>query len=396
LIEHLASDHEVGLLCVSDPAHEGIGESVIAACGFARSYPIVRRARIVRVVLNLVGALRGRPRWVVSTESRALREDIQRTSRDWRPDIVQAEYHVMAAYLDAVPETSCIVIVEHDPGATAAETAAAQRRPGIRGALDRLDALVWRRYEAGILDRADVVVAFSEQDRETLRVLAPETPIEVIGFGIPVRELPLSPLGFDPPTLVFVGSFIHPPNVDAASRLVRTIFPRVHALRGHARLVVVGPDPPEDLVQVAGQGVEFTGYVESVTPYLDAAAVVVVPIRHGGGRRVKVGEALAAGKAVVASELAVEGFAVVDGESVLIAEDDDDFVQAVVRLLDDPLLRESIARRGREVAERAVGWAEISRRYSALYREVVHDQAAAPIKPEAAREDARSRPPGAN
>src|SRR5262249_58786719 len=114
------------------------------------------------------------------------------------------------------------------------------------------------------------------------------------------------------PSLVFVGNYMHPPNVDAALRLVQEIFPRIAAQRPDVRLALVGDRVPARLRRVAGPNVDVTGLVSDVAPYLDRAAVVTVPVTTGGGLRVKVVEALAAGKAPVASPLAVEGLAIED------------------------------------------------------------------------------------
>ena len=101
--------------------------------------------------------------------------------------------------------------------------------------------------------------------------------------------------------------------------------------------------------ELAGDDVVVTGRVQDVTPYLDRAAVVVAPLRLGGGTRVKVLEALAAGKAVVASPLAAEGITQCDGEHLLLAESDEEFADATTRLLDDPDARSALGRRAREL-----------------------------------------------
>jgi glycosyltransferase involved in cell wall biosynthesis len=114
-----------------------------------------------------------------------------------------------------------------------------------------------------------------------------------------------------------------------------------------------------------------TGAVESVAPFLDAAAVVVAPIRNGGGMRVKLLEAMAAGKAIVASPLAAAGLEVTDGHELLLAGRDSEFAAAIVRLLDDPMARGALARRARAWASTHAGWENSLSKYEALQRELL-------------------------
>ena len=173
-------------------------------------------------------------------------------------------------------------------------------------------------------------------------------PWSTIPLRVEVPKRPLDPLGSSP-SVLFVGGFGHLPNVDAAVRLATQIFPRVRARCPEAALYLVGDKPPRRVRELAGDHVVVTGRVDDVTPYLDRAAVVVAPLRLGGGTRVKVLEALAAGKAVVASPLAAEGIEAVDGEHLLLAESDEELVDATARLLADPDARSSLGRRARQL-----------------------------------------------
>jgi glycosyltransferase involved in cell wall biosynthesis len=171
-----------------------------------------------------------------------------------------------------------------------------------------------------------------------------------------------------------VGNYTHAPNVDAAQRLIRSIYPRVRAHSPEVRLHIVGDRPPAQLRRMGSRHVVVTGRVPDVTPYLDQAALVVVPLRQGGGIRVKVLEALAAGKAVVASPRAVVGLDVVAGEQVVIAESDQEFGDAIVQLLADPERRRSLARRARAWACDALGWERATAAYERLYRSLLEPE----------------------
>jgi glycosyltransferase involved in cell wall biosynthesis len=171
--------------------------------------------------------------------------------------------------------------------------------------------------------------------------------------------------------VLFFGSFVHFPNVDAARRLKDAIFPLVQARHPRSLLYIVGENPPSELIASPDGQVVVTGRVPDLEPYMARAAVVAVPIRLGSGMRVKVLEALAAGKPVVASRLAVEGLGVVDGEQLLTAETDDEFAERISLLLGDDELRAQLGAHARAWAERNLGWSETLDRFEDLYRRLL-------------------------
>jgi glycosyltransferase involved in cell wall biosynthesis len=215
------------------------------------------------------------------------------------------------------------------------------------------------------------VVVFTEADQAAIERLKPDARIVRIPLGTDIPDEPLDPTGSLPPSLLFVGNFQHPPNVAAALRLVRSIFPKVQARYPDLHLYLVGEQPPAELGSTATQTTHITGRVPDPTPYLDRAAVFVVPVQSGGGMRVKVLEALAAGKAIVATPRAVEGLSVVHGDQLYLAETDDGFVRAIVELLDAPERRRRLASRARAWACAHLGWDASVAEYEALYSRLI-------------------------
>ena len=284
---------------------------------------------------------------------------------------MQIEYHVMGQYLsalDACPAPR--VLTEHEPGAKAARDLMDSHH-GFARLTYWLGLLAWERFERSVIRQVQAVVIFNERDRQALAYCTRNTPIVRIPLGTVLPEHPLNPLGYPPLSLLFVGNFKHPPNVDAAVRLIRAIFPRVQARYPGVALLVVGEQPPRHIQRMASERIIVTGRVPDVTPYLDQAAVVVAPIRLGGGMRVKVLEALAAGKAVVASPLAIEGLDLVDGEQVLLAETDQQFCDGIVRLLTHPDSRTALAARARAWACAHLGWEKSIAAYERLYESLI-------------------------
>jgi glycosyltransferase involved in cell wall biosynthesis len=301
----------------------------------------------------------------------AYRARLRTLARTWQPDIVQVEYHVMGQYLpalDACPAPR--ILTEYEPGVKAARDLL-DAQQGFAWLPHWLAFLAWERFERVIISQVQAVVAFTERDREALAPVARHTPLVRIPLGMDIPERPLDPLGDLPLSLLFVGNFRHPPNTDAAMRLMSAIFPRVQAHFPALSLHIVGDQPTPQMRQMAKGNVVVTGRVPDVIPYLDRAALVVVPLRLGGGMRVKVLEALAAGKAVIASPLAVEGLDLVDNEHVLLAKTDQQFGDAIVQLLAHPERRTSLATRARAWADTHLRWERSIALYERLYEETI-------------------------
>ena len=348
LITALARSHSIALVTLRGAGEDGVDDRVAEVCDSVveveRRTARASLANAWRERQRSALAASGAPGWAIGFSVRALPGALADVVATWQPDVAHVESFVMAQYakaLDPVP----VVVVDQD----AADTSAALRR-----------------FRARVLRDADAVVALTERDQATLAALVPSTRIERIPLAVDLRAAPLDPAG-NGRDVLFVGNFVHPPNVEAAERLVRAIFPQVVARRPDARLVIVGDGPPASLQP--SESVVVTGRVADLDPALDAAAVVVAPLTSGGGMRVKVLDALGAGKAVVASRLALEGIDVA-GE-VLVADGDDEFADAIVELLENDSRRAELGRAARAWAESHVGWSAIVEAYDALYESVV-------------------------
>jgi len=292
-------------------------------------------------------ALRGRPTWAAEGPIPELHTRLRELTHSWKPDVAQLHFQVASVYSGDLPGLPTVLVV-YEPGA-------AHAAAGRRGPSPRLDEAVWRRFERRALRDTDATVALTERDREALLELGEPARIDVIPLGIDIPAAPLDAQGRGE-IVCFVGNFRHTPNVDAARRLATAIFPRVATERPGARLRLVGAEPPPEILALEGERISIAASVPDVMPELDRAAVVAIPLRLGGGMRVKALEALAAGKAVVASAAAVEGIDVTDGVQVRLAEDDEQFAASIVELLKWPEARVRLGSAARSWAESHAGW----------------------------------------
>ncbi len=242
----------------------------------------------------------------------------------------------------------------------------------------------WRklkRYEALVMRQCDAVVTVAEADRSTLLGLAPGATIGVVPNGVDTAYFSgtamasdrVGALAFSAPTLVFSGTLDFRPNVDAVTWFVREVLPRVRARRPDARLLVVGKRPAPALRRLADAGaLLLTGEVSDVRPYLAGAAVYVVPMRIGGGVRLKLLEALALELPIVSTSMGADGLAGLHaGEHCLISDDAAGFAEATLRLLGDPALGRRLGAAGRVLACQRYDWSVIVPQLEALYQEIV-------------------------
>ncbi|HVU13493.1 MAG TPA: glycosyltransferase family 4 protein [Phototrophicaceae bacterium] len=234
----------------------------------------------------------------------------------------------------------------------------------------RLQWRITRSYESFMFTPYRRVIVVSEPDRAELLALNHRLPLEVIPNGVDLDYFKPLDQPREPHTLIFTGNYEYTPNVDAALRLARDLFPRIRARIPDAQLWIVGNAPPPELRSLASNSIIVTGYIPDVRDYLNRATVFVAPLRLGAGIKNKVLEALALECAVVATPLSVDGIAARDGSELLIAELDDQMVDSILRLLDDSALRERLGRSGRELIKAHYSWAQVAQRYEALYAEV--------------------------
>jgi glycosyltransferase involved in cell wall biosynthesis len=372
-----AAGHEVHLLTFGEQSQLDTSHALIEFCASVESVPpphrTVRHRLRDLLLTNLADMQR---RCDTPLYAAKLEQVLARTAFD----IIQIESLEMAAYLPIIqriqPHTPVIydsfnAEFELQHSIHEAEKRDPRRLPGAVYSY-----LQWRRltrFEREVCQSVARVIAVSDADAAAFQKLVPGCTINVVPNGIHVQDYAQHDPSLDlgPYALVFTGSMSYRPNVDAALWFADQVFGRVRTLHPDARFFVVGNRPhPRLNVLRERDGIQVTGWVPSVNPFLYAAAVYVVPLRMGSGTRLKLLQAMAAGQAVVSTSVGAQGLQVSDGVELRLADSPDDFARAVIELLEYPARREALGQAAAQYAAAHHDWSVIVPGLLCVYDEI--------------------------
>jgi glycosyltransferase involved in cell wall biosynthesis len=233
------------------------------------------------------------------------------------------------------------------------------------------------RYEQSEVRKFQHVIAVSENDRALMTQWVDPSHVAVIPTGVDLTQYRPDPSVPEPaPVITFVGAMDWEPNVDGVEYFCREIWPDIRAEVPEARFRIVGRNPDRRVQKWASDSVEVTGRVASVVEHLRQTAVVVVPLRIGGGTRLKIYEAMATAKAVVSTTVGAEGLDAHHGRDIMLADDSKSFAHAVIMLLRDHDLRRRYERAATETAAR-YDWPAIGERFSGILQSVMKERSSA-------------------
>ncbi|MGH9534067.1 MAG: glycosyltransferase family 4 protein, partial [Terriglobales bacterium] len=266
--------------------------------------------------------------------------------------------------------------LEHD---LVRQYARVARNPAVR-VYAHLEAAHLRRWERALARRAQAILSCSAADRRRFAALAPETPAVVAPNVLCLSDYAAGPAG-DDRTLVYQGGMDWLPNRDAVAYFAARILPLVRQRVPQARLVAAGRTPPPKFARHwrRAAGVEFTGTLPDLRPIIRQSALSIVPLRLGGGTRLKILEAAALGRAIVSTRLGAEGLAFTPGAEIEIADGATAFAQAVISLLLDRQRRAAMGAAARRRIEQSYGLPQLCVSLRRALRLVQPQRAAEPL-----------------
>jgi glycosyltransferase involved in cell wall biosynthesis len=307
----------------------------------------------------------------------ALQQTLDRVLRAKRFDLVNLESPYLGHYnLRQAPPAErlpALIVDAHNINYDLARQYARNGSSVVRRLYAEVNWRKLRREELATYHSADGVYLCSVADERRLLDELPKARTAVIPNAADVeyyqrRSNDPAP---DGRTIVFFGQLSYVPNVDGVNHFVRDIWPRIAEAHPEASLKIIGHRPPPSLLQLAAPRVEITGFVSDLRPHLAAAAAVVVPLRLGGGTRLKIVEAMAMGKPIVSTTLGAEGIEAVAGRDILVADEPAAFAEAVGRLLVDPNLAARIGQSARQLAVDRYGWRGAARALENFCRRIL-------------------------
>ena len=364
LLKLLGAEHEVDALAFGPP------ESAEALASIARTARVVQPPPPRSVTTRAIGmATTGLPDMALRLWSPAFDQSVRRALEATAYDAVQAEGIEMAGYLDAVPPSRRVYDAHN------AEFLLQRRIAETATTLTaRLySRLQWRRlerFERQVVGQSSGTLAVSNHDANQLLALAgPQANVHVVPNAIDVGAYPfVGPTRTPLPNVLFVGKLDFRPNAQA----LRWFIDHVLSTLKDVRLFAVGSAPPRWLVRAGqhDQRIDVTGRVEDERPYLRRCAALVLPVRAGGGSRLKALVAIASGLPIVSTRFGMEGLDAEPETHYLAAESAADWVTGLSRVLGDADVRERLARNGRRLVEERYDWsivrADVRRAYAWL------------------------------
>src|SRR6478609_2491054 len=320
LMRSLAKNHEVSVISftATDEFKEMSLEATRAYCKDVEIFPdlefVDRRSKRLLQARSLL-SLHSFEHLLVARRREFLAR-LQQLTDSGRFDVVQVEFVQMAALKFQLPAARRFrtVLDEHNIEFDIVKrTANAEVSPARR----LYSSVDWRKLKREEVDAwrwFDGVSVTSDRDGAILSELSPQTQVSVVPNGVDIELFRPSPRDPESDSLLFFGAMNYYPNQDGLSYFVEQIFPLILAKRPGTKLRVVGP-APDSVKRLQSANIEVTGFVDAVEPYIDAASAVIVPLRLGGGTRLKIVEAMSKAKAIVSTRVGAEGIDVVDGES---------------------------------------------------------------------------------
>lgn len=343
----------------------------------------MRRSRTKDIVAYGHSVRAGLPFLVTRDAKHEMYALIRRLLNEQSYDVVHADQLTMAQY--ALGLSASNLLIQKPPAKVfdahnavwtivqrSQQTSSYLLRPLLAREAKRLKA-----YEGRASREMDAVLAVSEADKSALiEAGADADKITVIPIAVDSSSMRQLDVGSKPLDILIVSTLFYPPNADGVRWFARQVYPLVQRLRPDVSLAIVGQRPPKDISQLASHQsplITVPGYVPDLEPYLERASVMVVPVRAASGMRVRILEALAHGIPVVTTTTGAEGIDAVDGEHLLIADQPQQFANAVNSLLENAGLRRRLAQNGRRLVQDKYDFRVVLPKLEQVYESVVRN-----------------------
>jgi len=373
ILKHLTEHHSVTVVCFGSPdAPAKLRETFKAGIEDVHVLPF-RWIWRYRRLGQLYAHWKGDSFIQLVCQTDEMQATLDRLLSEKHYDIVQSEFAMMGVY---TLRTDAVKIldahnVEYDIFRRLMENA---RTPLRRWHYNHEYRSLFR-HELEAIRKQDAIFVTSARDKEILDAGAPGIPKYIVPNGVDMSFFTPSEEAPEPFSLVFTGMMGYVPNYDGMLYFLDEIFPLILKEVPQAKVYIVGNKPPRALLRRAAENVVITGFVDDVRSYVRRSSVYIVPLRMGGGTRLKVSEAMAMQKPLVTTSIGCEGIDVKHGETALIADTPAEFAREVIELLRDEPLRRRLVANGFELARTTYEWSVIGDDVERFYQSIIRSVA---------------------
>jgi sugar transferase (PEP-CTERM/EpsH1 system associated) len=378
MLRHIRKNHSVHYITFADPDKDR--ENIALADEYCtkisyRGYPEMpdkhSLAYYVKVLLGLAGK---HPFTVTSYRSAEIEDLINDTIARGSCDVIVADFLSMCLNIPGNVDVP-LVHFSHNVEAMIWERSARCERNPLKKIVFRRERARIERFERWVVGGYDRTISVSKNDYDHFSKVYGGTRLDYVSTGVDTGYFSPGEAAEEPGSVIFLGSMDWMPNADAVEYFTTSVYPLIKEEVPGAKLYIVGRNP---LAQVRGladkdSSVNVTGTVPDTRPYVARAACAVVPLRIGGGTRIKIYEMMSAGKAVVSTAIGAEGLDYIDGENIIIADGAEEFARAVVGILGDRERREKIGRNARAFVVEHCSWEKVSEQFIGFLENVTEE-----------------------
>ena len=380
LLKYLSRHHQVTLAALTSPdmtdadltaLREWVAELVV----FDRPNHTASQRRFFAKIQRFSQFLRqGTPPSVLFSYSLEMQDWVDRAIQSSRYQVITCEHSVNEIYVRSEWQKRIRTVVNVHSSVYGTCQNQLQTQTSENQWRDRLNLPLLKRYEQRYCNKFSNIVVTTEDDRDQLNAFNPTAKFQVIANGVDFTEFPNRTTDPGGHSLIFIGAMDNLANIDAAKFLCLEILPELQKRYPNTTIALVGARPTLEVLRLGDRpNITVTGRVPAMADYLHRATVCVIPMRTGFGIKNKTLEAMAAGTPIVASDRGLEGLAV-DGENsplrALRANRVEDYVSAIARLFEDPLLRNQMSREARSFVETHYTWERAGQCYEQVLTEL--------------------------
>jgi GT2 family glycosyltransferase/glycosyltransferase involved in cell wall biosynthesis len=363
LIKKLSKNNEIYLLSFDDGFEDETQK--IEMEKFCKEVKVVNRTHAV--IKNITSI---NPTPVIEFSSKSMEEALNEMIERVEPHILQIEYTHLAHYVKKIKNQSPLTfLTEHD-----ISFEFFKRKARVESNLMKKIWTLWEflrmyHFETRIIKKFDGIFAVSERDAEVLKRFLKEKVFDCAPNGVDTEYFSYRGInGREKSSILFVGYFLHPPNVDAILYFAKEIFPIIKDEEKEIKVYVVGAYPPLEVLNLSEIGFKVTGKVPETRSYYQEKMVFIAPIRFGAGVKLKVLEAMSCGIPVVSTSLGAEGIPCENGRDIMIADKKEEFAEKILNLLKDENLWKKISENGRKLVEEKRSYDAIAKNMDEVYR----------------------------